>query len=211
MTIEIFTDNDVIFKLARYELLTQCVDMFNSHNYMFRYLDALPYIAGINQPSRANKMGFESTHVQSIKYFVDKSMPVIISDEQALEVIAQLRTPHLDAGELILTFGAQENKPAGLFTGDKRAINVINRMQKNALFALDDCQVLLLEEAIRIIMRCGDREQIITHIQSRPHVDKSLDICFRNLASVDDALQSYIQNVVTKCTSLAFVQLEENT
>lgn len=66
-----------------------------------------------------NEMGFEPAHIQSILYFVSHSEPVTISDEQALDVIAQLRTPHLDAGDLILTFGAQENKPSNLFTGDK--------------------------------------------------------------------------------------------
>ena len=89
MKINIFTDNDVIFKLARYALLTDCVDLFTHHSYVFRYLDALPYVAGIQTPSRANKMGFEPAHIQSILYFVSHSEPVTISDEQALDVIAQ--------------------------------------------------------------------------------------------------------------------------
>ena len=116
-----------------------------------------------------------------------------ISDEQALNVIAQLRTPHLDGGELILTFGGQENKPSNLFTGDKRALKAVNRMQCNGVFALDGCHVLVLEEAIRLLMICGDKEQVIARIQAHPLVDKAIDICFRNTGSVDNALNSYIE------------------
>jgi len=199
-----FTDNDVIFKLARYELLTECVDLFIHHKYVFRYLDALPYVAGINAPSRANKMGFGPAHMQSINYFMSQSLPVTISDEQALDVIAQLRTPHLDAGELILTFSAQENKPSSLFTGDKRALKVVNRMQHNGVLTMEGCHMLVLEEAIRLLMMCGDRDQVIASIQSRPHVDKAIDICFRNIASVDDALNSYIESISSQCSLLSF-------
>lgn len=108
-------------------------------------------------------------------------------------VIAQLRTPHLDGGELILTFGGQENKPSNLFTGDKRALKAVNRMQCNGVFALDGCHVLVLEEAIRLLMICGDKEQVIARIQAHPLVDKAIDICFRNTGSVDNALNSYIE------------------
>lgn len=204
MKINIFTDNDVIFKLARYALLTDCVDLFTHHSYVFRYLDALPYVAGIQTPSRANKMGFEPAHIQSILYFVSHSEPVTISDEQALDVIAQLRTPHLDAGDLILTFGAKENKPSNLFTGDKRALKAVNRMQHNGVLAMEGCHMLDLEEAIRLLMMCGDKDQIIASIQSRPHVDKAIDICFRDIASVDDALKSYIESIRSQCSLLSF-------
>lgn len=210
MAIGIFTDNDVIFKLARYDLLTVVLELFQSQNYVFRYLDALPYVAGVNAPQRATKIGLTSAQIGSIEHFIAHSAPVEISDKQVLEIIAQLHDPNLDAGELILTFGAQENQPAGLFTGDKRAIKVINRMQQDAIFYLEDCQILVLEEAIRILMRCGNREQVITRIQSCPTVDKSLDICFRNVNTVDEALQSYIQQTVNPCAALTFVQLEKN-
>ncbi|MAC76477.1 MAG: hypothetical protein CML66_00230 [Rhodobacteraceae bacterium] len=204
MTIDIFTDNDVIFKLARYELLTECVELFTRHNYVFRYLDALPYVAGIHTQSRANKMGFESAHIQSISYFVSQSLPVTISDEKALDVIAQLRTPHLDAGELILAFAAQENKPSNLFTGDKRALKVVNRMQHNGVLTLESCHMLVLEEALRLLMKCGDRDRVIANIQARPFVDKAIDICFRHTESLDDALHSYIESISSQCGLLSF-------
>jgi len=200
----IFTDNDVIFKLARYDLLTECVDLFIRHKYKFRYLDALPFVAGINASSRAKEMGFGPGQVESIHYFVSQSAPVTISDEQALDVIAQLRTPYLDAGELILTFGAQENKPSGLFTGDKRTLKVVNRMQHNGTLELDGCHVIVLEEAIRFLLKCGDKDQVIERIHSYPNVDKAIDICFRNRESIDDALNSYIDSIRSHCGSLVF-------
>jgi|TARA_R110000744_G_scaffold365644_3_gene474506 hypothetical protein len=204
VTVDIFTDNDVILKLARYELLSECVDLFTQHNYVFRYLDALPFVAGVNAPSRAKKMGLVPAQVQSIEYFISQSSLVTISDEQALNVIAQLRTPHLDGGELILTFGAQENKPSNLFTGDKRALEAVNRMQCAGVLALGGCHVLVLEEAIRLLMICGNKEQVIARIQAHPLVDKAIDICFRNTGSVDNALNSYIKSIRSQCSSLSF-------
>ena len=77
-------------------------------------------------------------------------------------------------------------------------------MQHNGVLAMDGCHMLLLEEAIRLLMMCGDRDQVIASIQSRLHVDKAIDICFRDIASVDDALKSYIESIRSQCSLLSF-------
>ena len=89
--------------------------------------------------------------------------------------------------------GKIPSTPSNLFTGDKRALKAVNRMQCNGVFALDGWHVLVLEEAIRLLMICGDKEQVIARIQAHPLVDKAIDICFRNTGSVDNALNSYIE------------------
>ena len=57
---------------------------------------------------------------------------------------------------------------------------------------------------IEVMMMSIDKDQIIASIQSRPHVDKAIDICFRDIASVDDALNSYIESIRSQCSLLSF-------
>nr|WP_179952552.1 hypothetical protein [Ningiella ruwaisensis] len=204
MGVSIFTDNDVILKLARYDLLSSLVNIVKQANYEFKYLDALPYVAGLDTPKQAAKMGLNSVSLYSIRRFIEQSSPVNLSDEGVFNFIQQQGNAHLDAGELILTISASENSNSGLFTGDKRALRAIDTLVKNKILNFSSVEVLVLEEAVRMLMHCSDRKTVVSKIRSTPGVDTALDVCFCNESCVDEAIDSYINDAASSCRSLVF-------
>lgn len=213
---DLFIDNDVIIKLAEYDLLAPAKDILLSNGYQIYVLDSLPFVAGLNNPKRAAKVFTDDSSIIAVSEFLQYAKFAELSNISTFTLLESLDVPNLDAGELVLIGCAVEVEEAGFFSGDKRAISAINSCVENRVFELQHCLIILFEEAIKILLSCYSTDDVILKIQSKPSVDKTATLCFRGveLSTVQlaiDALQSYINHTQSHCDSLMFLDFELST
>jgi len=207
---KVFIDNDVVIKLAKYNLLGSFGDILEQYGHTPYLLDSLPYVCRIHQGtfevlSNAEEHGCVSTFINSAQVATIKSL-------ETINIIGQIDDPNLDAGELVLLGCVKESCDANFCSGDKRAIVAIDQHVKGGNIQLFDYSIATLEQAIKFMLACHCSTTVINKIKSKPNVDAALKACFRE-ASVDrlentfGALDSYINHIKSQCSALVFSEL----
>lgn len=70
---DLFFDNDIVIKLAEYELLDTLLDLLNDRNCKTFILPTLGFVAGLNNTKRATKVFSSIDKVPSIQRLIDRS------------------------------------------------------------------------------------------------------------------------------------------
>ncbi len=204
---DVFVDNDVIIKLAQYDLLGDLLDIAKGKGITWVVLDSLYYIIGIENQTQAAKYFANGDVPHSIFKLLDGSKYASLESLEANMLFTTLNEPMLDAGELILMICASEAEDSGVFTGDKRALRAIHKLVGDNKMNLSDCIFISLECAIKVLLIQNDVNDIIRKVRNNPHVDKALSNCFRCVEEqIVDGIDSYIRDLEKVCHNLRFMQ-----
>ena len=205
---DVFVDNDVVIKLAQYDLLDTLLDIAKEKGISWVVLDSLYYVIGVENPTQAAKLFPNGSIPRSIHKLLDASKYASLESLQANILFASLNEPFLDAGELILMICASEVEGSGIFTGDKRALNATHKLVGDNKIDLSDCVFISLECAIKILLIQGDANDVIQKIRNNSHVDKALTNCFRcpEEGQIVEGIESYIKDLEKACHNIRFIQ-----
>ncbi len=209
----LYVDNDVVIKLAEYELLISLYDIVTTLGHNVHVLESLPYVVGVNNPDRANKVFTSASSLEQIRQFLSMVQPARIMLASTLQVINSIDEPNLDEGELTLIGCAIESVEPGFCSGDKRAIRAVNKLVSAQTLTFDHCIIIILEHTLKILIHAMDVGDVFERILRKPDVDKAVKLCFQGatadtVAHVISALESYINDLKKKCPSLTFVELD---
>lgn len=209
---KVFIDNDVVIKLAEYELLLPFLDIIESNGHNICVLEALYFVAGLHR-KHSQSQRFSSLEIEdTVRTFWERVSVAEISFSETFNLINSVDDPNLDPGELVLIGCAHESEESGLCSGDKRAIEATNNCVEVNIFSLSNCEVVSLEIALKILLHCYCPATVIHKVQQKQTVDSALRLCFRN-ASVDElgalvcAIDSYVNHLTSKCPSLTFFEI----
>lgn len=207
----LFVDNDVVIKLAEYELLLSLHEIVSNSGHVVHVLESLPYVAGVNNPIRSHKVFSTESSLEQVKQFLDKAHLARIELVSTMQLINSIDDPNLDEGELTLIGCAMESEEPGFCSGDKRAIRAVNKLVSAQTLTLDHCIIIILEHTLHMLVRALGTD-VLECVIRKPNVDKAVKLCFQG-ATVDtiehaiSALDSYINDLKRKCPSLVFIEL----
>ena len=205
----VFIDNDVVIKLAEYELLLCIQEIISNSGHNIQTLETLPYVAGMFNQDRVKHIPSNVKALEQIKTFLESTGIASITLPSTFQLIASINDPHLDEGELTLLGCALESDTSAFCSGDKRAIQAANKLVELKILSLENCIIIILEHTFKILLKAHNTEEVIRKVLGNPNVDKAIAICFRGatLDTVDNvfaALESYIGDLKRKCDSLNF-------
>lgn len=202
MTAPLLIDNDVIIKLAQYELIDKLLGCFKIEHSDVYILEELKYVAKLSDPVAGEKFfGSPEALMMAISFYESSNLAEIQSAEIA-NFIFSLERPDLDQGEQLLLGCLIENENAKLFSGDKRAIRAISKLKVEGIIDIGHHKLLVLEVAIHRLIGCVGFEYVSSKIRLRPDVDTAISICFgrtnpSSFESVLEGLSSYIDDLVS--------------
>lgn len=208
----LYVDNDVVIKLAEYELLISLHNIVTQLGHDIHVLESLAYVVGMNNPDRAKNVFSSTSSIEQVRQFLSKVQPARILKASTLQVINSIDEPNLDEGELTLIGCAMESAEPGFCSGDKRAIRAVNKLASTQTLTFDHCIIIILEHTLQMIINTMDAGDVFERILRKPSVDKAVKLCFQG-ATVDgvehviSALESYINDLKKKCPSLTFLEV----
>jgi len=211
--VDLYIDNDIVFKLAEYGLLKSFRELVESRNYKIYVLDTLPYIAGFEKASVANRVFKYEGSLDSVREFFKLVSIAKISEQENLDFISRIDHPNLDAGELYLFGCVLESNQSKFLTGDKRAIVALDSFIGLKKITVNQCEIAFLELVLQAMLNCASPEDVISKVKPMEDVDSSIKLCFsnasiENLSSISAALNSYIDHLTSKCEHLNFFSPE---
>lgn len=207
----LFVDNDVVLKLAKYELLLSFQDIVHKQGHRIFILESLPFVAGFNNSQRASKVFGDSTGLQDVMLFWERVERASIEMVSTFQLINSISDPNLDEGELTLLGCALESEAPGFCSGDKRAIKAADRLVSSQKLSIGHCVIIIMEHILQIILASIDVREVLEKILKKPGVDTAIRLCFQG-ASVDSihevvlALESYISDLKKHCPTLLFLE-----
>lgn len=207
----LFLDNDVIIKLANYELLKTFSEISLVNGYAIEHLDSLPFYCYIHRPEKFSKRFDKIEAWQEVKEFLDGEHVSPLTDVSfsVTEKASDLVTSGLDAGELVLALSAQETPNSGFVSGDKRAVVSLSKQVTKGKINASNFLVVSFEQAIKILVCNKDLSLIVSKVTSNPDVDKSMKAIFssssiKNVERLLAGLNSYICSLKKDSQSLSF-------
>lgn len=203
---DIFVDNDVVIKLAEYDLLSSVVEIALEHGMDIFVLDSLPYVVGLAGGSKKKRIG--DSAMAAVENLLQHTKFAAPKDISVFHKLDDMRYSSLDAGELALLVCAGERENSGFFTGDKRALKSLSRLIEQEQFTLSGCVVITLEKAVSILLKCRKGSEVARKIKARPEIDKALTLCFCSDSeeSIWCGLSSYESEMARACQQLSFFQ-----
>ncbi|MEH2243740.1 hypothetical protein [Nostoc sp.] len=161
-----FTDNDVILKLAAYQIFWEMVASLNIKNENIRIL---PTAAKVFSGSRKISKQFKPTSIERAKQITDRCKTIddyAICSTSEYQMLAS--TDGIDVGEALLVAATQMEEDFYLLTSDKRFLKSL------ALSSFNEVKQRLYKKAICL-------EQLIIHV-----IDHAgFDLVCRRMASAD--------------------------
>nr|WP_315444913.1 hypothetical protein [uncultured Pseudomonas sp.] len=199
MALKLFVDNDVILKLAQYEILEHLPKLFSNPDgsIQFLVLDSIRYKL---LPKR-NRLELCKTEdaANQIEDFLKSTTKLKLEDVD-FDVLERLNAaPGVDAGEALL-FAAVANESSGrVLTGDKRALAGLAEQNLGHIGPLFSKKIITLEALIQGFLEL-DHAATQEAIRSNPVVDKALTMVFGVSAAASDecvhaGLISYVRHV----------------
>lgn len=209
MPTPLLIDNDVVIKLSQYGLLDQLLPAVGAEAESTFVLEELRYVAKLHKPEEAEKFfGSAEAYKMALDFYNECSFAEIESTE-IVNLILSLDRPNLDQGEQVLLGCLMEKENSKMFTGDKRAIGAIDKLEKDGLVTLGVHRILILEVAIRRLIGYLGFEEVSLRIRAQPDVDTAICLCFgrsspSNAETVSAGLASYIDNLTAKHGELIY-------
>ena len=206
-------DNDIVLKVACYGLeeellfsnprMPNDIAVLGSARFVVRRAIHKMTLSGSMTASieRANSL---IQHFASIDPTEDEH-----ASAAKYEIDAQRVGANLDAGEGLLCAVAVRRSVRFVITGDKRAINAIDKVSRahRELIALRG-RIMSLEQLALTSLQAGFQERLRNAICSEREIDKTLTTCFRCRTQVSDeqsfaeCLRSYISTIRLKASRM---------
>lgn len=197
----ILLDNDVLLKLATYDLIDEALNALKVQPEQVSVLPTAKYSL-LPAKNRLKRCKDEQTAVR-LEAFL-KTCSVISQDAIAPELVDELvGIQSLDSGEAVLFAYAATHADTIVVTGDKRAISAL---MSSDVTANIQGRVMTLESVFQV-MTALEVELVQVKVRAKPTADKSLTNVFgkSQAASVDsirEGLKSYINDIVKKTGGL---------
>jgi hypothetical protein len=201
-------DNDILFKGASYGILTELITAVCEVQADVGVLGSARFVLG-KKISTSPLLLDRAAARASFSAFMGQARILEPTDEERglaadFEFAAQEIGVSLDAGESQLCAISVNRLLSLLITGDKRAIQGLERLldKDSRLLALSG-KVACLEQVFMSAISQLGHERLRCAVCAEPDVDKALTICFScrsNSASVEshvEGLQSYIADLRT--------------
>ncbi|MFB9128618.1 hypothetical protein E2553_24615 [Paraburkholderia dipogonis] len=190
----ILLDNDVLLKLASYDLIDEALKALDVQRGQVSVLSTAKYSL-LPAKNRLQRCKDEET-ANRLEAFL-KTCPVVSQDAIAPELLDELTNiQSLDSGEAVLFAFAASNRDAVVVTGDKRAISAL----MNARVAEDLQGRVMALESLFEVMTAEEVEPVQAKVRAKPAVDKTLSNVFgksyaASAGSVREGLASYINHM----------------
>jgi len=196
-----FIDNDVVLKVCQYQLETLfCANCASLES--IRILPTLKFKFSLNNPSKAIKYAKSEDNLQRLNMFVDKireADEALVSDHY-LDLLQEI--DQIDAGEAILFALAAQNNESITFTGDKRSIIALSKINDANLYDSIAGKVKCLEQSVAEMLVNSDTDEALQLIKGQPW-DQTLRICSSgDINNMLDCLQSYYNSLATESNSI---------
>lgn len=189
-------DSDAARKLCQYELINELAQALSCSLADMAILPQLPFQLRLNNPAAAlKKLGSEAAVAQA-EALIRHAKIVEVRVDQS-NFFLDVERPDIDSGEAVLFAALYQSPDDRMLSGDKKAFVALSRI--DASEATDSLWVRLicLEEALVLILKHGQFEQISAKVRARSDVDMTLSMAFgRSQAAEEsnvlDALASYL-------------------
>jgi len=206
-----FLDSDVVKKTAQYDLFNELISSYESEPHHFSVLPELKFqLHLVNKEKSVEKLGSEIAY-NALSTFLDSANEIEIIPTDAANEILALDLSNLDIGEQVLLAAVSSTDEGKMISGDKRAFISISKIDH--LSSIDDLWPYLIcfENALKkIVLSQNAFGSISQKIRNRPDADSSIKIAFgvispANIDSVMQALESYINDLVSKTSGKYFI------
>jgi len=194
-------DNDVIFKLAKWDLLGELTTLLGGDHRQIHHLPTCVH-ALCGRPARMRKTGCDEVTAVRIREFCGMTCPLHDqADSTTLELLAGV--PGIDAGEVQI-FAVASTTPDSLsYLGDKRSLVALCSMPPESRIAeLLSGRVKCLEQVMgELMLQEGAAAVGMKVLACDPAADMAITISFKGHPGMRDeteiwvALQSYYQDL----------------
>ena len=196
MKVIVFSDNDILIKLAGCELLIPFCEAIESSNTDIFVTEAAQRAI----PKQGNKKLTAPQSLEQLKVFMENTKTM----QQALlqtEILDQLiETPNIDGGEAFLILAAYNDPNSKLATGDKRCLSsLLNTPSLHNIANSLNGRVYTLETAMLILIQKMGFDFVNQQVIKRCVVDGTLNLAFGESRSIEHAtecLSSYCSELL---------------
>ena len=144
---KLFIDNDVIMKFAEYELLLFLKEKIQGAGYKIFVLPELPFVLGLRG---AGKKKLSPVAINQVVKFLEDICFAEIKTTNVMQEIQKISVNGLDAGEQALLGCLLEADSSLMCSGDKIALNAINKLVGNSVFNLENKEFIIVEQVAKI-------------------------------------------------------------
>lgn len=193
-------DSDAAKKICQYHLLYELAEALNCSLSDFAVLPQLKFQLKLANDDKAfSKLGSVEA-INCARQLVNAASEVEVVAEAANPLL-ELNRPDIDSGEAILFAALYDANDKGLISGDKRAFIALSKVDGLPLLDALWARFICFEEAVFLILRETDFQQVSEKIRSRPGVDTAISIAFGRVEAnpremVIDAIKSYMCSLV---------------
>ena len=205
-------DNDVVYKLAAFNLLDDAVEALNAKGCSISVLETLKFHAISKR--RKEKYGEEA--ISRVFAFIDPLSNITAEISDPVLIAAMDSVDNLDGGEMqLLSYLIDQGGNGVLLSGDKRFIRSLANNESHfqgKLQTVENC-FISLEQIIVCILEHMSFDDLKTKIEPGLGADTAVKICFGDLKasskeSVRKGLDSYISDLAESSGNL-LVDIEQ--
>lgn len=192
-------DSDAAKKICQYRLLHELASALGCALSEFAVLPQLKFQLKLANADKAHEKLGSPEAVDMAEQLVAAASEVVVLVDTANPLL-QLNRPDIDSGEATLFAALYGDNDSNLVSGDKRAFVALSKVcgvpVVDALWA----RLICLEEALLIILRHVDFQQVSEKVRSVPSVDTGISIAFGRthanpIEGVLNGLNSYLQDL----------------
>ena len=195
-------DNDIILKLAKWNLLAELVRLLGGDLCKIYHLPTCFYsLCEPRRPMKALKRCGDEATIFRIKTFCEQSRE--IPSPKKLDWLERLNAiPNIDVGEVLIFSIGIEEQSAITYIGDKRALVALAGAPalREAIEILGG-RIKCLEQIVAEMIICHGMVEVVEKVRARPETDMSLKIVFgsvqdgRRQVEILDGLRSYYNDL----------------
>ena len=205
----IAVDNDILIKLACYELLCELLTVGQRR---FHVLGAARFVAHQRIHSDG-KAPDKTAALEALNEFLEAAVTVEPTDSEValathIETLAADLGLELDSGESLLSAILMQREFRLLLTGDKRAITALERIGNTTCIneALEG-SVVCLEQVIMTLVGSVGAQVVRAQVCKAPRADRALSLSFscanaNAVVFTDEGLRSYIDTLRSRAPRL---------
>lgn len=199
-------DNDVVVKLARWDLLNTTVKYWGGHHCIRRIGSLLYSVCHPDKPKKALSRCGTQDAIERIKEFIRSVEPIPLpQDIGTLAVLNDIGG--LDEGEALLLAFCTHEPNSWSFTGDKRAIEALaSASTAHHIRRLLEGRIYCLEQLVAQLCFEEAHDTICGKIRNDKAADTAVSCAIgsspNSLEAVLEGLRNYYENLQAKCGGL---------
>ena len=192
-----YWDNDVVKKLAAYDLTAEAVEALELTSVTI--LATLRFTFSLKSAAEAqSRLRIKpSVHGRIVAFVDGTGVEELKSPPSKDEQKALAGVPNIDPGEAILALAASKDPDSLLCTGDKRFLKALAKSPKTAALVQSlDGRVICLEQIVRLIVAKKGLDHVRPRILSEVGEDQAMKSIFGDpqaaAASIEEGFAAYI-------------------